>query len=85
MGATLLLAGIIASAITSPLFDRVFTRHLGRTIQALVPIISAAWLSMIWAGEFPDSRVLRMTFGPDFPPIQFAQITPPLYSPFLRS
>ncbi|KAF9649531.1 MFS general substrate transporter [Thelephora ganbajun] len=49
MGATLLLAGIVASAITSPIFDRVLTRHLGRTIQVLVPVLSVVWLSLVWA------------------------------------
>ena len=64
MGATLLLAGIVASAITSPLFDRVLTRHLGLTIKVLVPILSAIWLSMIWAGKFSlYSRALCMAFG----------------------
>jgi FLVCR family MFS transporter 7 len=52
MGATMLLAGIVASAVTSPLFDRVFTRHLSRSIRVLVPILSVVWLSLIWAGKF---------------------------------
>lgn len=85
MGATLLLAGIVASAITSPLFDRVLTRHLGRTIQVLVPILSAAWLSMIWAGKLLHSCVLRTVSRPDTPSIQFVQITPYLCLSFPRS
>ena len=85
IGATLLLAGIVASAVTSPLFDRVFTRHLGRTIKTLVPVLSATWVSLIWAGKPPIPPVLPMIFGSNPPPMQFAQITPPLYLPSPRS
>ncbi|KAJ7470793.1 major facilitator superfamily domain-containing protein [Mycena latifolia] len=49
MGATLLLCGIAAAAITAPLFDRVFTTHLARTMKTLVPIVAGGWLSLIWA------------------------------------
>ena len=55
IGATLLLSGILASAIISPIFDRVLTRHLGRTIKTFVPILSVSWLSLIWAGKFSRS------------------------------
>jgi hypothetical protein len=51
IGATLLLSGIVASAITSPIFDRVLTKHLALTVKVFVPTLSAAWLSMIWAGR----------------------------------
>ena len=54
MGATLLLAGIIAAIITAPLFDRVFTHHLAITAKVFVPFVGAAWLSLIWAGVFVD-------------------------------
>lgn len=57
MGATLLLAGIIAAAVTSPLFDRVLTSHLSITIRTLVPVLSALWLSMVWAVR-PDNTVV---------------------------
>ena len=50
MGATLLLAGLVCAVVTSPLFDRVFTRHLAITCKVLCPILAAAWLSLIWAG-----------------------------------
>jgi len=49
MGATLLLSGLVAAITTAPLFDRVFTHHLALTAKFLVPIIAAAWLSLIWA------------------------------------
>jgi FLVCR family MFS transporter 7 len=75
MGATLLFAGIIAAAISSPVFDRVFTRHLGLTIKILVPILSALWLSLIWASAHSES--LFPVFVPDRPPIQFVQTMPP--------
>lgn len=49
MGATLLLAGLVTAIITSPLFDRVFTRHLAITCKILCPILGGMWLSLIWA------------------------------------
>ena len=51
IGATLLLSGVVASAITSPIFDRVLTRHLALTVKVFVPVLSALWLSLIWAGK----------------------------------
>lgn len=52
LGATLLLAGIVAAVVSAPLFDRVFTHRIGATLKILVPIVSAAWLSLIWAGQW---------------------------------
>ncbi|KAI5890517.1 MFS general substrate transporter [Schizophyllum commune H4-8] len=49
MGACLLLTGLVAAIVTSPLFDRVFTHHLALTAKILVPSTAAAWLSLIWA------------------------------------
>jgi hypothetical protein len=49
LGATLLLSGLVAAIITAPLFDRVFTHHLAMTSKVLVPVVSGAWLSLIWA------------------------------------
>jgi hypothetical protein len=40
----------VAAACSAPLFDRVLTAHLARTIKLLCPILGAAWLSLIWAG-----------------------------------
>ncbi|KAJ6577555.1 major facilitator superfamily domain-containing protein, partial [Mycena capillaripes] len=48
MGATLLLCGIAAAIVTAPLFDRVFTSHLARTMKILVPIVAGGWFSLIW-------------------------------------
>ena len=48
--ATLLLAGLVAAAITSPLFDRVLTSHLAITCKILCPLLGGLWLSLIWAG-----------------------------------
>lgn len=65
MGATLLLAGIVAAIITAPLFDRVFTHHLAISCKVLVPIVGAMWLSLIWVGESPPSTLyleLLLTF-----------------------
>ena len=61
IGATLLLSGIVASAVTSPIFDRVLTRHLALTVKVFIPILSAAWLSMIWAGK--SSEFSRFVCG----------------------
>jgi FLVCR family MFS transporter 7 len=49
MGATLLLSGIVAAVVTAPIFDRVLTNHLAITTKILVPVLAAAWLSLIWA------------------------------------
>ncbi|KNZ75045.1 Major facilitator superfamily domain-containing protein 7, partial [Termitomyces sp. J132] len=49
LGACLLLTGIVAAIVSAPLFDRVFTHHLAITSKILVPIVGAAWLSLIWA------------------------------------
>ena len=51
MGAALLLSGIVAAIVSSPIFDRVLTHHLGITLRILCPLIGAAWLSLIWAGK----------------------------------
>ncbi|EKM52316.1 uncharacterized protein PHACADRAFT_211587 [Phanerochaete carnosa HHB-10118-sp] len=49
MGATLLIAGIVAACVTSPLFDRVFTGRLAVVSKILSPALGALWLSLIWA------------------------------------
>lgn len=51
MGATLLLTGLVAAIVTSPIFDRVLTRHLALTCKVLCPILGVLWLSLIWAGK----------------------------------
>ncbi|EED83514.1 predicted protein, partial [Postia placenta Mad-698-R] len=54
-GATILLVGIVAAAVTAPLFDRVFTHHLALTCKLLCPVLGAAWLSLIWAVRANDT------------------------------
>ncbi|KAJ7449413.1 hypothetical protein B0H11DRAFT_2332146 [Mycena galericulata] len=49
MGAVVLFSGVISAVVTAPLFDRVFTYHLAITTKFLVPVLSGAWLSLIWA------------------------------------
>ncbi|OBZ74517.1 Major facilitator superfamily domain-containing protein 7 [Grifola frondosa] len=49
MGATILLVGLVAAAVTAPLFDRVLTHHLALSCKLLCPIIAVCWLSLIWA------------------------------------
>ncbi|KAJ7163873.1 MFS general substrate transporter, partial [Mycena crocata] len=58
MGATLLLCGIGAAAVSAPLFDRVFTSHLARTMKILVPIVAVGWFSLIWAVRPDNSAAL---------------------------
>ena len=55
----MLLSGIVAAIVTSPIFDRVLTHHLGVAVRTLCPIIGVAWLSLIWAGTevpFPSPQ-----------------------------
>ncbi|KAG7088672.1 hypothetical protein E1B28_012644 [Marasmius oreades] len=49
MGATLLLSGIVAALVISPLMDRVFTKHLAITLKFFIPVLAGAWFSLIWA------------------------------------
>ncbi|KAH9837800.1 major facilitator superfamily domain-containing protein [Rhodofomes roseus] len=55
MGATLLLVGIVVTAVAAPLFDRVFTHHLALTIKVLCPVLGGAWLASIWAVRAGDT------------------------------
>jgi len=48
MGGAMIISGVIAAIATAPLFDRVLTKHLGLTSKIIVPILSVAWLSLIW-------------------------------------
>ena len=52
----LLLAGILAAAIMSPLFDRVLAHHFAIACKLVCPVIAGAWIGLIWAGVcFPSS------------------------------
>lgn len=51
LGATLLLVGLGTSIVAAPIFDRVLTHHLARTLQVMLPAVAATWLSLIWAGK----------------------------------
>ncbi|KII86720.1 hypothetical protein PLICRDRAFT_163999 [Plicaturopsis crispa FD-325 SS-3] len=48
-GATLLIAGMVASISASVLFDRVLTHHIAITTKTLAPLIAAAWVALIFA------------------------------------
>ncbi|KAI0085553.1 major facilitator superfamily domain-containing protein [Irpex rosettiformis] len=48
-GATLFLVGLLMAGITSPIFDRVLTRHLALTCKVFCPLLGILWLCMIWA------------------------------------
>ncbi|KLO14386.1 MFS general substrate transporter [Schizopora paradoxa] len=62
MGAALLLSGIVAAIITSPLFDRVFTHHLALAARIFTPLIAAAWISLIWAVRPNNAAALYAIF-----------------------
>ncbi|KIM22324.1 hypothetical protein M408DRAFT_291135 [Serendipita vermifera MAFF 305830] len=49
IGAALLLTGLLAGLITSPIFDRVLTHHLALTIRCVLPPMALAWIGMIFA------------------------------------
>ena len=55
MGAVLLLVGLLCAAITSPLFDRVFTYHLAPCIKIGLPIAAACWVALIWESTLPHT------------------------------
>lgn len=61
-GAALLLSGIVAAIITAPLFDRVFTHHLGLAARIFAPIIAACWLALIWAVRPNNTAALYALF-----------------------
>lgn len=63
MGATLLIAGIVAACVTAPLFDRVFARRLSVVGKLITSALAALWLSLIWAGE----SALARAGSPSFP------------------
>ncbi|KAH8113902.1 MFS general substrate transporter [Phellopilus nigrolimitatus] len=62
MGAALLFSGLLAAFITSPLFDRVLTRHLGLAARAFAPLVAAAWLALIWAVRPHNTGALYALF-----------------------
>jgi FLVCR family MFS transporter 7 len=56
------VSGIIAAIVTAPLFDRILTKHLGYTTKVIVPLLSLAWLSLIWDGAcFTMNGVFQWT------------------------
>ncbi|KAI0351646.1 MFS general substrate transporter [Trametes cingulata] len=58
MGAVLLLVGLVAAAITSPLYDRVLTHHLAFSIKVFCPVLAACWLALIWEIRPNNAAVL---------------------------
>ncbi|CAG8687095.1 10290_t:CDS:10, partial [Acaulospora colombiana] len=49
IGAALLLLGLLAGLITSPLFDRVLTHHLAVTVRFVLPPMAGCWIGLIFA------------------------------------
>ena len=45
----LLLTGLLAGLITSPIFDRVLTHHLALTLRCVLPPMAIAWIGLIFA------------------------------------
>ncbi|PSN73763.1 MFS general substrate transporter [Corynespora cassiicola Philippines] len=63
-GAVLIVVGLIASAITSPIFDRTHKYLLG--IKVLCPLIAISYLGLIWAPQtrgLPAPYVLSAILG----------------------
>lgn len=60
MGSSILIAGVVTALLTAPLFDRVFTKHLGLTVKVIVPVISLAWLGLVWASTRYSSSARRL-------------------------
>ena len=57
MGAVLLLVGLVAAAISSPLLDRVFTNHLALFGKLLLPGMAACYLALIWESTCSSSFI----------------------------
>ena len=51
MGGIFLLSGLLAALISAPLFDRVLIHHLAKTVKLALPILSIAWVCLIFVGE----------------------------------
>jgi len=52
IGGIFLLSGLVAALIAAPLFDRVLIHHLAKTVKLALPILSVAWVCLIFVGEF---------------------------------
>jgi len=48
MGGIFLLSGLLAAIIAAPLFDRVLIHYLAKTVKAALPILSIAWICLIF-------------------------------------
>lgn len=51
MGGIFLISGLVAAILSAPLFDRVFSYHLARTVKIVLPILGVCWIGLIFAGE----------------------------------
>ena len=50
MGGIFLLSGLTAAIIAAPLFDRVLIHYLAKTVKAALPLLSIAWICLIFVG-----------------------------------
>jgi len=48
MGGIFLISGLVAAIISAPLFDRVLIHHLAMTVKIALPILTAAWVGLIF-------------------------------------
>lgn len=48
IGATTIVAGLLAAGVTAPLFDRVLRFRLALATKVLVPIIGLCFLAFVW-------------------------------------
>ncbi|KAH9856353.1 major facilitator superfamily domain-containing protein [Lenzites betulinus] len=63
MGAVLLLVGLIAAGVTSPLYDRILTHRLALSLKVLCPIFAACWIALIWEIRPDNTYVLFVLMG----------------------
>ena len=50
MGGIFLLSGLLAAIVSAPLLDRVLIHHLAKTVKIALPILSVAWICLIFVG-----------------------------------
>ena len=50
IGGIFLLSGLLAAVISAPLLDRVLIHHLSNTVKLALPILSVAWICLIFVG-----------------------------------
>ena len=50
IGGIFLLSGLLAAILAAPLFDRVLIHYLAKTVKSALPLLSIAWICLIFVG-----------------------------------